>query len=122
MSQALKMALISAFVFPGSGHILLKQYIRGGLLAGVSIACIWVLLSIILEKAQQISFKIQTGEIPLDLTRIMAEVSQLIDGSNTPQADTATYVLVICWVIGMVDAYRAGRLQDKHREHDEQPQ
>jgi hypothetical protein len=121
MSQALKVALISAFVFPGSGHLLLKQYVRGTLLAGVSIACTWVLLSIAMEKAQQISLRIQSGEIPLDANRIMAEISQLVAGSNTLQADVATYVLITCWVVGTIDAYRAGRLQDKHREHAELP-
>lgn len=122
MSQALKVALISAFVFPGSGHILLKQYIRGALLAGITIVCTWILLSVALEKAQQVVLKIQSGEIPLDLARIMAEVSQLTAGSNTLRVDIATYVLVICWLVSIFDAYRAGRLQDKHREHDEQPQ
>jgi hypothetical protein len=113
MSQSLKAALFSAFIFPGSGQFLLKKHIRGALLASVSILCVWVLLSTALEKAQEISRKIQSGEIPLDITRITEEVSRLAAGSGALQAEIATYVLLICWLVGIVDAYWAGRLQDK---------
>lgn len=121
MSQALKAALFSAFVFPGSGHYLLKKHVRGTLLAGVTCVCAWVLLSIAVEKAQEISFKIQSGEIPLDISRIMDEVSKLTASSSTQQADVATYLLVICWLVGIVDAYRAGWLQDKNRARNKPP-
>lgn len=113
MSQALKAALFSAFIFPGSGQFLLKKHIRGALLAGVSILCLWVLLSTALEKAEEISRKIQSGEIPLDITRITEEVSRLAAGSGTQQAEIATYVLLICWLVGIVDAYWVGRSQDR---------
>lgn len=123
MSQALKAALFSAFVFPGSGHFLLKKHVRGALLAGVTISCTWVLFSIALEKAQEISLKIQSGEIPLDISRITAEVSELAAGSNSQQASIATYLLVICWLAGIFDAYRVGRLQDKADSvRDKQPE
>jgi hypothetical protein len=113
MNQALKAALFSAFIFPGSGQFLLKKHIRGALLTSVSILCVWVLLSTALEKAQEISRKIQSGEIPLDITRITEEVSRLATGSGSQQAEIATYVLLVCWLVGIVDAYWVGRLQDE---------
>lgn len=123
MSQSLKAALFSAFVFPGSGHFLLKKRVHGSLLAGVSILCVWALLSTALEKAQEISFKIQSGEIPLDINRITEEVSKQVAGGGTQLADIATYLLLICWLLGIVDSYRVGRLQDKaKRTREKQPQ
>jgi TM2 domain-containing membrane protein YozV len=122
MSQSLKAALFSAFIFPGSGQFLLKKHIRGALLASISILCVWVLLSTALEKAQEISRKIESGEIPLDITRITEEVSRLAAGSGTQQAEIATYVLLIFWLVGIVDAYWLGRLQDKANSRpDSQP-
>jgi hypothetical protein len=120
MSHAMKAALFSAFIFPGSGHFLLKKHVRGTLLAGVTILCVWVLLSIALEKAQEISLKIQSGEIPFDLGRITEEASKLTASSGTLQADVATYLLIICWLAGTVDAYRVGRLKDKDDARDKQ--
>lgn len=113
MRQSLKAALFSAFVFPGSGHFLLKKHVRGALLSGVTILCAWALISTALEKAQEISLKIQSGEIPFDIARITAEVTKLTAGGGTQLADNATYLLVICWLVGIVDSFRVGRLLDK---------
>ena len=120
MSQAIKMALISGLVFPGGGHMLMKLYIRAGLLAGASIVSLWVLLSIAMDKARDISLRIQSGEIPLDMDRITAEVSKIVSGSNTAQADIATYALIACWLVGIIDAYREGRLRDRRQAREEQ--
>jgi hypothetical protein len=79
----------------------------------VSVACFTILLSIALEKAQQISDKILSGEIPLDLTRITEEVTNHAATGGIQWADISTYLLLVCWLIGIVDSYRVGRLKDK---------
>jgi hypothetical protein len=113
MSKSLKAVLFSAFVFPGSGHLYLKKPIQGSLLVVVSIACITILLSLALEKAQQISDKILSGEIPLDVTRITEEITSHAATGGTQWADISTYLLLICWLVSIVDSYRLGRLKDK---------
>jgi hypothetical protein len=122
MKQSLKAALFSAFVLPGSGHFLLKKHVQGALLSGVTILCVWALLSAALEKAQEISLKIQSGEIPLDITRITDEVTKQTAGGGTQLTDIATYLLGICWLVGIVDSFRVGRLLDKgDSARDKQP-
>ena len=111
MGQSLKAALLSAFAFPGSGHFFLKKRVHAALLAAVSIACVYALLSTAVEIAQEISLKIQSGEIPLDVIRITEEISKQRASGGTQIANIATYVLVICWLVGIVDSYRLGRLQ-----------
>lgn len=113
MSKSLKAVLFSAFVFPGSGHLYLRKPVQGSLLVAVSIACMTILLSIALEKAQQISDKILSGEIPLDLTRITEEVINHATTGGTQWADISTYLLLVCWLVGIVDSYRLGRLKDR---------
>ncbi len=113
MSKSLKAVLFSAFVFPGSGHLFLKKPIQGSLLVVVSIGCITILLSLALEKAQQISDKILSGEIPLDVTRITEEITRHAATGGTQWADISTYLLLICWLVSIVDSYRLGRLKDK---------
>ena len=122
MKQSLKAALFSAFVLPGSGHFLLKKHVQGALLSGVTILCAWALMSTALEKAQEISLKIQSGEIPLDITRITDEVTKQTAGGGTQLTDIATYLLGICWLVGIVDSFRVGRLLDKgDSARDKQP-
>ena len=113
MSNALKAVLFSAFVFPGSGHLYLKKPVQGGLLVIVSITCVTILLSIAMEKAQQISDKILSGEIPLDVARITEEITSHAATGGTQWADIATYLLLVCWLIGIVDSFRVGRLKDR---------
>ncbi len=113
MTKSVKAALFSALIFPGSGHFLLKKHIQGFLLAAVSIVCVYALLSTAIEKAQEISFKIQSGEIPLDISRITEEVSKQAAIDGTGLANISTYVLLICWLVGIIDSYRLGRIQDK---------
>ena len=113
MRQSVKAALFSAFVFPGSGHFILKKPVQGSLLSGITILCVWALLSTAWEKAQEISQKIQSGEIPLDITRITEEVTKQTVGAGTQLVEIATYLLVICWLVGIVDSFRIGRLPDR---------
>jgi hypothetical protein len=113
MSKSLKAVLFSAFVFPGSGHLYLRKPVQGSLLVVVSMACVTILLSIALEKAQQISDKILSGEIPLDVARITEEVTNHAAAGGTQWADISTYLLLVCWLVGIVDSYRLGRLKDK---------
>jgi hypothetical protein len=113
MSKSLKAALLSALVFPGSGHFMLKKHAMGTLLAGVSVVCIYIFLSTALEIAQELSLKIQTGEIPLDVAMMTQAIATQIAAADTGYVDISTYVLAACWLLGIADSYRVGRLQDK---------
>ena len=113
MKKSLKAVLFSAFVFPGGGHLYLRKYTQAAVLILVSVACVGVLLFVAMQKAQQISDKILAGEIPLDLTSITAEVSNQVAAGGTQMADIATYLLLTCWLVGIVDSYRLGRTQDR---------
>jgi len=112
MSKSVKASLLSALVFPGSGHFFLKKRIFGAILAIVSIVCLCLIMVVTVEVAQEISAKIQTGEIPLDVSKITEALSK----QQTDSADlvtVVTYLFGICWIIGIIDSFRIGRSQDK---------
>jgi len=101
MTPSLKTALISALVFPGSGHFYLKKYFVGALLAGISLVCVYLLLSTAMEAAQAISLQIQSGEIPLDIVRIQQAISEQTAARGSITTKAATWLLVICWFAGI---------------------
>jgi hypothetical protein len=105
--------LYSALIFPGGGHFLLKRYAMGVVYATIATACLGALLVRAMEIAQGISERILSGEIPLDIAQIRAEISfqALADGS--PTVTVATWLLVGCWIVAGVDAFRLGRLRDQ---------
>jgi hypothetical protein len=113
VKKSTKAALLSAFVFPGVGHLYLKKFKAGLLLAGVSVAAIYYLIAKAAESAFEISEKIQSGAVPLDAEAINKLVSQQSGGADAQMMNMATIAFFICWVIGIVDSYRVGRVQQK---------
>jgi len=116
VKKSIKAALISAFIFPGLGHIYLKKYLVGILLAGISGASIYYMISNVMEIAMEISKKIQSGAIPPDIATITALVSQQANAANTQLTNIATSVFFICWSIAILDSYRLGIAQEKCSE------
>ena len=113
MKLSYKAALFSALLYPGSGHLLLKHYPMGILLAGTATGCLGVLLARTLAIAGTISDRILSGEIPLDILRIISEIATLTAASGSTTATIATWLLVVSWLAGTADAFRLGRLRDQ---------
>jgi hypothetical protein len=113
MKKSTKAILLSAFVFPGVGHLYLKKYVPGSILAGISLTGIYYLVTTTVERAWQIAEKIQSGAVQLDATTVTELVSQQSAGADSQLVNIATLAVIICWGIGIIDSYRAGRVRDK---------
>jgi len=113
MKTSIKAALISAFVFPGAGHFFLKKYTVGTLLAGISSAILYVVISKTVERALQIADKIQSGEVQPQLAAIAEFIASQPVGAEDQLLSVATYVLLGAWLCGIIDSYRVGRAQGK---------
>jgi len=113
VNKSTKAALLSALVFPGVGHIYLKKYKTGVLLAGASFAAVYYLIAKAVEGALEISEKIQSSNVQLDIEAITKLVSQQSSGGDAQMLNIVTTAFVICWLIGIVDSYRVGRIRDK---------
>ncbi len=114
MKKPTKAALLSAFVFPGVGHLLLRKYIPGATLAGTAIAGLYFLIANAVERALQITEKIQSGEIPLDAAIITELASKQATGTEGQLLNIAAAVVFISWLIGIVDSYRVAHALDKN--------
>jgi hypothetical protein len=112
---SIKAALLSGLVFPGVGHLYLKRYLRGVLLAAGAAALSYFIVSVAVNSAFDIAGKIQNGDVPLNVESISELVSRDSQGSEN-STDIATMALFALWVIGIVDSYRQGRARDKSKE------
>ena len=113
MKKSTKAVLLSAFVLPGAGHLYLKKYVPGSILASVSLVGIYYLVTTTVERAWEIAEKIQSGAVQLDATTVTELVSQQSAGTDSQIVNIATLAIIICWVLGIIDSYRAGRVRDK---------
>lgn len=109
MNKATKAALISAFIFPGCGHFFLKSKLRGAVFTLFSAGCLYVLMTFAVDIANDISEKLVSGKIPLDVSRVMAEISSQLNGSAGEAQNIATLLLFICWALGIIDSFMLGR-------------
>ena len=113
MKNQTKAALLSAFIYPGAGHFFLKKYIQSVILAGITSSAVYYLVSKSVEKALQIVEKIENGEIPPDVATITELISKQSMGADAQSLDTATLIIGVCWLIGIIDSYRIAYLKDK---------
>jgi hypothetical protein len=113
MKKSTKAVLLSAFVFPGAGHLYLRKYLPGSILAGVSLAGIYYVVTKTVERAWEIAEKIQSGAVQLDATTVTELVSQQSAGTDSQLLNMATLAIIVCWVVGVIGSYRVGRVRDK---------
>ncbi|MDX1279954.1 hypothetical protein [Shewanella colwelliana] len=112
MNKAVTAALMSALVCPGSGHFYLKRYNTGTLISFLSLSGLVYLLYKAVERAQAISDRILSGEIPLDFNVIYQQISQVPPGDSGLLINLATLAFIAGWVVGIIDAYRIGKQLD----------
>src|SRR5215470_8379674 len=115
MSYSIKAALLSGLVFPGVGHLYLRRWWRGVLLAAGAAAVSYFLVSVAVNSAMDIAGKIQGGDVPPNVESISELVSKASQRDER-STDIATTILLALWVIGIVDSYREGRARDKVKE------
>lgn len=107
MKRPVKAVLLSGLVFPGVGHIYLKRFIPGVVLALIAIIATGYLVANATHIAMAVFDKVMNGEVEPDatvITNMVSRQSQQVARSS----DIATYMLVAAWLVGMIDSYRIG--------------
>ena len=108
MTRSTKVALLSGLIFPGIGHMVLKQYLRGSVLMILALIASSVIVTVVIQRALTIIDHINSGDIP-DATGAIAEmVSNSTSGADSLIQNISVIVLGACWLIGIIDSYRLG--------------
>ena len=97
--------------FPGAGHIYLKRYGRGMILLVATALGIYLIVHDLLARGlvtqtQALVDKISSGVISPDLDGAENLVNL---GPDTLTALVVPWLLLLCWLAGIVDSYRIGR-------------
>ena len=88
----------------------------GVLLDGASFNSIYYLISKAVERAFEITEKIQSGDAQLDIEAITELVSQQSSGTDVHLLNIATTTFIICWLVGIIRSYRVGSVRDNSDE------
>jgi hypothetical protein len=112
MNNSLKGAFLSGLIFPGLGQVVLKHYKRGGMI----ILTVLVSLSIVVVKAVQLALaileKIYSEGGAISMSTILDAATQVSTTSGGLTFNVALLLVILCWIIGVVDAYRIGKKKD----------
>jgi hypothetical protein len=108
MTKSTKAALLSGLVFPGIGHIVLKQTLRGLILALLALLAMSELVKVAFERAQTIVDGVVSGEIVLESGAISELAANSSNDSDGLMPSISVIVFVACWLIGIIDSYRVG--------------
>ncbi len=107
MNKAQQALLWSALIFPGAGHFHLKQFQRGIVLVSITLVSLTLLLFKFVQQAYSVFEKLLTNSSAIDFQGI---VSQLLQASAADQILMfSLWVLTLCWLFSMIDAYRLGK-------------
>ena len=106
--RSTKAALLSGLIFPGIGHMVLKQYLRGSVLMLSALVAFSVIVTRLFQRALTIVDRINSGDIPVETGAIAEMVSNSTSGADNLIQNILGIVLGACWLIGIIDSYRLG--------------
>jgi predicted membrane channel-forming protein YqfA (hemolysin III family) len=112
MKKEIKAALLSAFVFPGSGQMYLGRYLRGLSMMIFVLAGLGIMIGMATMNALEVLENIQrTGGIA-DMNAI-ANLAAASSTQHRTSYDPLLWILMACcWVFSIIDAYRTGKRAD----------
>ena len=110
MNKAIKAALLSAFVYPGVGHLFLKKYTSFAVFFCTASLPLYLIFGELFSKTEQLVDQIIQRDIPLDAFTLSQQLSSLIAGDNGQALSSKLYVLLFIWFISILDSYRLGRV------------
>lgn len=112
MKNSTRAALWSALVLPGVGQIVLKRYTRGIVLLLVTFGMmVWIAVQAVVQ-ASAILGRVQAAGGSISAQTLTAITAQASAAANGLSFNVALYMIIACWIFGIVDAYRLGRQKD----------
>ena len=112
MTRSTKVALLSGLIFPGIGHMVLKQYLRGSVLMLAALIAVSVFVTTAIKRALTVVERINSGEIPIETGTITDAIANSTSGPDSLIVNISVIVLGASWLIGIIDSYRLGIAQE----------
>ena len=112
MKRSLKGALLSGLVFPGLGQIVLKHFVRGAVIMVTVSISMFVIVMKAVQHALVILENIDLAGEAISMSTISKAAAQASTKSDSLVFNLLLLLMILCWIISVVDAYRIGRRKD----------
>jgi len=108
MNKAIKAALLSGLVFPGSGQMYLKRYWRGLIMMLLVLSGLIILVAGATVTALETLKTLQIGDKAADMNAISNIAATSTTNIFTDYWPISLF-MVCCWIFSVIDAYRLGK-------------
>ena len=112
MKNSILGMLLSGLVFPGLGHLVLKAYRRGVALIVITATCFILIMKTALQHVNAVIEKIQSEGGVIDLDSVTQAANQAVSSADQATYNILYFILICCWLVGVIDAYRVGKNLD----------
>jgi hypothetical protein len=120
MKKSVKAALFSCLVFPGTGHFILKRYQRGLIFFIPAMLGLLFIIKHAAPTAFLLLEQIQLGTVTLDANAISSLIASPPGDAKLPMLSIASWTIVACWLISIVDSFRLGRIDEQAKARQKQ--
>ena len=120
MSNSIKAALLSGLVFPGIGQVVLKRYRRGVVLMLIVLACLFIVVAKAVQQAFSVLKQIELAGGTINVDAILNVATQSSTNSDSIVFNSILLLIIVCWILGVVDAYRIGKKRDLEEQSTSQ--
>jgi hypothetical protein len=101
--------ILSAVIFPGSGHFLLKRYFVAVVLISVALMASYFLISEMMINALTVVEEINQGIIKPNISAIAQALAGSLEGEKVETINISAKTLMGAWLIGIADCFRISR-------------
>ncbi len=115
MKNAVKGALFSGLVFPGTGQMVLKHYARGLVILLPVVVCLIYIIVKAIQQALAVLEKLTAGGGLMDIAAISRAAVETSTTSGSRAMEFCLILILIAWVLGTLDAYWIGHKLDQQR-------
>ncbi len=114
MRVSIKAALMSGLLFPGSGQIYLKRYMRGFIYISIVLMGFGFIIGSATVKALDMLEGIQRQGGHADITEISRMALASPDGFPSLYFEMGFCVIILCWLVSTIDAYRTAKKLERN--------
>lgn len=108
MKSGTRALLFSAFVFPGTGHLIQKRKLRGWIFIATEIILMILFIRQTVQVALGAMTQLETGGTALDLNALTTVATDAVATSGPVLALFLRLIFAV-WIVSIVDTWWAGR-------------
>ena len=98
MKDSIKASLISAFVYPGVGHLFLKKNALGTILALIFSVPLYIVVNDRYTKVTQIIKQVVDSQVPVDIVVLLDSLNRVIYSVDSTELKNSLIAIIIIWL------------------------